>query len=505
MRRTGILLSVILYVLICASSVYGFNASSAILAQPEQNIAEKSYISNDHLTLEAGETKQLTLYGTDIRKATTDDEKVATVSKKGIVTAIAPGRAKIVLKGKNGKKHKCIVTVVAGDDVKFERKYGEKLYQPILEPYYQAYLNGWSIEDCNKNGLDMTYPVANEEFDENGNHMDNDGKPHLGYIFHDLNHDDVPEMLLSSSGFHDLANTYQRDLIYAVYTIVDDKPFLVINATGYRDSYTLMEGGYLRYTWSASSESSGDEIYRLADEMHLENDVQNLSLISDKTDMFISDDKVLVDAYDHYGQLIYEFVAISPLYYSIDGFDGRSSKFKLSESEPEKIDEKKYEDVYSSADEWYEAILRGVESQKQIDDNESTAIYDLKDYSGVGKDSVERLTTLANLLGLEKVENPLYQDAFFEGNGIVLGLNIYASTETPCEYTENNGNKQLSIYGVRIGMTEEEAVEAGRKRSSRAEIRGEYLFLGGESLGLKLGFDEKGRVCSIIDAMYYTG
>ena len=153
MRRTGILLSVILYVLICASSVYGFNASSAILAQPEQNIAEKSYISNDHLTLEAGETKQLTLYGTDIRKATTDDEKVATVSKKGIVTAIAPGRAKIVLKGKNGKKHKCIVTVVPSDDVKFERKYGEKLYQPILEPYYQAYLNGWSMEDCNKNAF----------------------------------------------------------------------------------------------------------------------------------------------------------------------------------------------------------------------------------------------------------------------------------------------------------------------------------------------------------------
>ena len=121
MRRTGILISVILYVLICASSVYGFNASSAILAQPEQNIAEKSYISNDHLTLEAGETKQLTLYGTDIRKATTDDEKVATVSKKGIVTAIATGRAKIVLKGKNGKKHKCIVTVVPSDDVKFER------------------------------------------------------------------------------------------------------------------------------------------------------------------------------------------------------------------------------------------------------------------------------------------------------------------------------------------------------------------------------------------------
>ena len=504
MKRSAILLSLIFSIMVFSASVYGFDASLLLLTQTD---AESS-ISDDHLTMKASETKRLILYGTGIAKVTTDDERVAIVSKDGTVTAVAPGRAKIVLEGENGKKHKCIVTVVPNDDLEFDRKYGEELYQSILQPYYQAYLNGWSTEEYVANGLDVSYPIVNEVFDENGNHVD-DGKPHIGYIFHDLNNDGVPEMLLSSSGYHDLANTYQRDLIYAIYTIVDDRPFLVIDAAGYRDSYTLMEGGYLRLTWSASSESSGDEIYRLSDEMNYENDIQNLTLISDSTEKSVSDNKVLIDAYEDNGNFIYQFVAISPHYYSIEGFDItlsgniQNSFIDADAEENEEENEDNTDDI--SADEWYEAVLKERESQEQIEESEPTEIYDLKDYSGVGKGSVERLTELANLLGLEKSEDPLYPDAYFEGNGVIIGLNINASTETPCEYTENNGNKELSMYGVQIGMTEDEAVKAGQKLSSRAEMRDDYLYLGGESKGLKLSFDDNGRICTIIDAMYYTG
>lgn len=72
---------------------------------------KKPYISDKKKTLSVGEQYKLKLTGTTIEAAVSSDEKVATVTSKGKIAAKKAGKTTITLKGKDGKKYKCIVTV----------------------------------------------------------------------------------------------------------------------------------------------------------------------------------------------------------------------------------------------------------------------------------------------------------------------------------------------------------------------------------------------------------
>ncbi|MBQ6844423.1 MAG: Ig-like domain-containing protein [Agathobacter sp.] len=71
---------------------------------------KKPYISDKAKTIYVGKSYTLKLYGTEIKSAKSSNTEVATVNKKGKVTAKNLGTATITLKGKNGKSYKCTIT-----------------------------------------------------------------------------------------------------------------------------------------------------------------------------------------------------------------------------------------------------------------------------------------------------------------------------------------------------------------------------------------------------------
>jgi hypothetical protein len=83
-------------------------------------VVKKAGISNSKLTLNSNKTKKISLYGTEIKGISTDDINVATISNDGMITAYNPGKAKILLTGKNGKSYKCIVTVPERTGINFD-------------------------------------------------------------------------------------------------------------------------------------------------------------------------------------------------------------------------------------------------------------------------------------------------------------------------------------------------------------------------------------------------
>lgn len=72
---------------------------------------QKVGINTKKKTIYVGSSYTLKLTGTTIKSTSSSNKKVATVSKKGKVSAKKAGKATITLKGKNGKKYKCTVTV----------------------------------------------------------------------------------------------------------------------------------------------------------------------------------------------------------------------------------------------------------------------------------------------------------------------------------------------------------------------------------------------------------
>ena len=73
--------------------------------------AKKTKINKSSVSLYVGRTFQLKLTGTSIQSVRSSIKGVATVTKKGKVTAKKAGTATITLKGKNNKAYKCKVTV----------------------------------------------------------------------------------------------------------------------------------------------------------------------------------------------------------------------------------------------------------------------------------------------------------------------------------------------------------------------------------------------------------
>ncbi|MBR5939610.1 Ig-like domain-containing protein, partial [Candidatus Saccharibacteria bacterium] len=67
-------------------------------------VTVKIGLSKTRVTLSAGESTKIKLCGSKIKKVKTSDKKVATINKKGIITAVGAGEATITITGKNKKK-----------------------------------------------------------------------------------------------------------------------------------------------------------------------------------------------------------------------------------------------------------------------------------------------------------------------------------------------------------------------------------------------------------------
>lgn len=114
------IVSIGLATVLCLSLVFGVGA------------ATKPKLNAKKITITKGEQYKLKVIGKKIKKKTfkSTNKKVATVSKKGVVTAVKVGscKIKVVVKLKNKKKKKltCKVTVV--------KKQAPKTVQPTKKP-----------------------------------------------------------------------------------------------------------------------------------------------------------------------------------------------------------------------------------------------------------------------------------------------------------------------------------------------------------------------------------
>ena len=74
-------------------------------------VTVKIGLSKKKVDLTVGDTKKIKLCGSKIKKVKTSNAKVATITKKGLITAVGEGNATITVTGKNKKKYKCKVSV----------------------------------------------------------------------------------------------------------------------------------------------------------------------------------------------------------------------------------------------------------------------------------------------------------------------------------------------------------------------------------------------------------
>ena len=89
------------------------------------NASSKVKLNKTNLTLEVGKTATLKLTGSTVKKWSSSDKKVVSVSTKGKVKAKKEGTATINAKATNGKTYKCKVTVKEKEVEKINNSYPE--------------------------------------------------------------------------------------------------------------------------------------------------------------------------------------------------------------------------------------------------------------------------------------------------------------------------------------------------------------------------------------------
>ena len=94
-----------------------YNKVSCIITVKKASISEKE------VEITVGSTHTIKLVGSQIVSCSSQNKKVAKVSKKGIITAVGAGETIIKVKGANGKTYKCIVTVPNPDKPELPSEY----------------------------------------------------------------------------------------------------------------------------------------------------------------------------------------------------------------------------------------------------------------------------------------------------------------------------------------------------------------------------------------------
>lgn len=120
-------------------------------------IAEIAKLNKSKVSITKGFTFQLKVSGGTIKKSTSNNKSVATVTQKGKITAKKTGKAKVTVTLANGKKLTCTVTVKAN-------KYNSK--KPAISdiPYNTYGMKAYSASFDKKGNLVVKFTVANNSY-----------------------------------------------------------------------------------------------------------------------------------------------------------------------------------------------------------------------------------------------------------------------------------------------------------------------------------------------------
>ncbi len=108
-------------------------------------------------------------------------------------------------------------------------------YSGILEEYYNL------IQNPN---VDVDYDEGKLGVVEMAQYLGNEAFGAIGYLFKDINEDDVPELLIGDARTGEEA--YAKNNLYAVFTIKNNKPVYVLEGRS-RSAYSLMDNGHFYY------------------------------------------------------------------------------------------------------------------------------------------------------------------------------------------------------------------------------------------------------------------
>lgn len=106
---------------------------------------KKPYLNKTKLTLIAGKTYQLKIYGTTSKTWISSNKKIATVSSKGRIYAKKAGTAVIYCKAKNKRTYKCKITV-KNRNTQHVCEWNKEVVQPT------CVAKGYTIYKCKKCG-----------------------------------------------------------------------------------------------------------------------------------------------------------------------------------------------------------------------------------------------------------------------------------------------------------------------------------------------------------------
>ena len=127
---------------------------------------------------------------------------------------------------------------------------GEDLYNTVLSEYVKAVNEKWDATKLEEKNMSPEFAYAIHE-------MDNPLE-HIGYAYKDINIDGVDELFVGI--------IYDDDelpgAIYDIYTIVDNRPALVVSGTA-RNRYYNFDNHFISNVWSGGAGVYGIGIYNL--------------------------------------------------------------------------------------------------------------------------------------------------------------------------------------------------------------------------------------------------
>ena len=127
---------------------------------------------------------------------------------------------------------------------------GEDLYNTVLSQYVKAVNEKWDATKLEEKNMSPEFAYAIHE-------MDNPLE-HIGYAYKDINIDGVDELFVGI--------IYDDDelpgAIYDIYTIVDNRPALVVSGTA-RNRYYNFDNHFISNVWSGGAGVYGIGIYNL--------------------------------------------------------------------------------------------------------------------------------------------------------------------------------------------------------------------------------------------------
>lgn len=140
-----------------------------------------------------------------------------------------------------------------GNGGKGETKKVETLYDSVLTEYYNLIDN----IDLYDSFIDGKMGVM-----ETAQYLEDKALEEIGYLYKDINGDDIPELLIG------MCNMDGSNNLFNVYTLIDEKPRFVLEGRS-RSSYALMEENKLYYRGSNGAAYSIFGVFSLGEEADL--------------------------------------------------------------------------------------------------------------------------------------------------------------------------------------------------------------------------------------------